>query len=42
MLTALQVQQVNTAAAVGAAAAASDLTTIKAAMEVEFKLAVEV
>ena len=42
VLTALQVQQANTAAAVTAAAAAPDLATIKAAMEVEIKRAVEV
>ena len=40
--TALKVQQANTAAAVAAAAGAPDLVTIKAAMEVQIKCAVEV
>ena len=42
MLTARQVQQANTAAVVAAAAGATDVGTIKAAMEVEIKRAVEV
>ena len=42
VLTALQVQQPNTPAAVTAAAAAFELATIKAPMEVEIKHAVEV